>query len=139
LDVGGDDYITKPFSLSELLARMRALLRRQRLQLSNVLRVADLELDLLAHKATRAGVEIDLTKQEFALLEFLMVSSPRPVTKTAIIEHVWDERFHSPTNALNIYVKHLRRKIDRPGRTPLIHTIRGVGFALREEPIQPSV
>jgi two-component system copper resistance phosphate regulon response regulator CusR len=133
LDVGGDDYLTKPFSVSELLARLRALLRRQRPQAQTTLRVADLELDLVTHLARRAGEEITLTPREFALLEFLFNASPRPVSKTAITEHVWDQYFDSNTNVVNVYMKHLRRKIDRPGLSPLLHTVRGVGFALKEE------
>jgi two-component system copper resistance phosphate regulon response regulator CusR len=132
LDAGGDDYLIKPFSMAELLARLRALLRRQRPQANNVLRLADLELDLVAHYATRAGERIELTRREYALLEFLFSASPKPVSKTAIIEHVWDQHFDSQTNVVNVYIKHLRNKIDRPGRTPLLHTVRGVGFALRE-------
>jgi DNA-binding response OmpR family regulator len=134
LDAGGDDYLTKPFSISELLARLRALLRRQRPQANNSLRVADLELDLIEHTAVRAGREIELTRREYALLEFLMSASPKPISKTAIIEHVWDQHFDSETNVVNVFIKHLRRKIDLPGCKPLLHTIRGVGFALREEP-----
>lgn len=133
LDAGGDDYMTKPFSVAELLARLRAVLRRQRPQAANLVRVADLELDLVAHTAKRAGDEMTLTPREFALLEFLISSSPRPVSKTAITEHVWDQYFDSSTNVVNVYIKHLRRKIDRPGLRPLIHTVRGVGFAIREE------
>lgn len=133
LDAGGDDYLTKPFSMAELLARLRALLRRQRPQASNLLRVADLELDLIAHCATRGGERIELTRREFALLEFLMNASPKPVSKTAIVEHVWDQHFDSQTNVVNVYIKFLRRKIDRPDWKPLLHTVRGVGFALREE------
>jgi DNA-binding response OmpR family regulator len=133
LDAGGDDYLTKPFSLAELLARLRALLRRQRPQASNTIRVTDLELDLISHLATRGGEKIELTRREFALLEFLMSSSPKPVSKTAIVEHVWDQHFDSETNVVNVYIKHLRRKIDRPGWKPLLHTIRGVGFAVRED------
>ena len=133
LDAGGDDYLTKPFSMAELMARLRALLRRQRPQASNSIRVSDLELDLVGHHATRGGERIELTRREYALLEFLMSASPRPVSKTAIIEHVWDQHFDSQTNVVNVYVKHLRTKIDRPEWKPLLQTIRGVGFALREE------
>jgi len=109
------------------------LLRRQRPQASNLLRVADLELDLITHCALRGGERIELTRREFALLEFLMSASPKPVSKTAIVEHVWDQHFDSQTNVVNVYVKFLRRKIDRPEWKPLLHTVRGVGFALREE------
>jgi DNA-binding response OmpR family regulator len=133
LDAGADDYLTKPFSIAELLARLRALMRRQRPEPVNVLRVADLELDLMSHEARRAGERIELTRREYGLLEFLFSSSPKPVSKTAIVEHVWDQHFDSPTNVVNVYIKMLRRKIDRPGWRPLIHTVRGVGFALREE------
>ena len=132
LDAGADDYLAKPFSMIELLARIRALLRRQRPEQVDQLRVADLELDLLARTARRAGEAVALTNREFALLELLMNSSPRPVSKTAIIEHVWDQHFDSGTNVVNVYVNYLRAKIDRPGLAPLIQTIRGVGFALRE-------
>lgn len=133
LDAGGDDYLTKPFSIAELLARLRALLRRQRTQPTNVLRVADLELDLVSHEARRGGTAIELTRREYALLEFLLSASPKAVSKAAIVEHVWDQHFDSETNVVNVYVKMLRRKIDLPELPPLIHTVRGVGFALREE------
>jgi two-component system copper resistance phosphate regulon response regulator CusR len=132
LDAGADDYLAKPFSMIELLARLRALLRRQRTDPTDQIRVADLELDLLARTARRGGTEIALTNREFALLELLMTSSPKPVSKTAIIEHVWDQHFDSGTNVVNVYVNYLRAKVDQPGWTPLIQTIRGVGFALRE-------
>jgi len=132
LDAGADDYLAKPFSMIELLARLRAVLRRQRPDQVDQLRVADLELDLLARTARRAGLEITLTNREFALLEILMTSSPKPVSKTAIIEHVWDQHFDSGTNVVNVYINYLRTKIDRPGLPPLIQTIRGVGYALRE-------
>lgn len=124
----------KPFSLTKLSARLRTLLRRQRPQLINILRVLDLELDLVTRHARRAGQDIELTNREFALLEFLFTSSPRPVSKTAIVEHVWDQHFDSQTNVVNVYINCLRRKIDQQGWKPLIHTVRGVGFALREEP-----
>lgn len=132
LDAGADDYLAKPFSMVELLARLRAMLRRQRPEPVDCLRVADLELDLLARTATRSGDVIPLTNREFALLELLMIASPKPVSKTAIIEHVWDQHFDSGTNVVNVYINYLREKIDRPGLVPLIHTVRGVGFALRE-------
>ena len=133
LDAGADDYITKPFSLAELLARLRALLRRQRPQGTSTLRVGNLELDLIGHTASRAGEHIELTRREYALLEFLMSASPKAVSKTAIVEHVWDQHFDSGTNVVNVYINHLRDKIDLPGLQPLIQTVRGVGFALREE------
>ena len=133
LDAGGDDYLVKPFSMAELLARIRAVLRRQRPQVANVLRVADLELDLVTRVAQRVGKEIELSNREFALLEFLMLASPKPVSKIAIVEHVWDQYFDSQTNVVNVYINHLRRKIDLPGRAPLLHTVRGVGFVLRLE------
>ncbi len=134
LDAGGDDYLVKPFSLTELLARLRAMLRRQRPNGANVLRVADLEMDLLSRKVRRAGEEIVLTNREFALLEFLLLNAPKPVSKMAIVEHVWDQHFDSQTNIVNVYMNYLRNKIDRPGLNPLLHTVRGVGFALKESP-----
>ncbi len=140
LDAGGDDYLAKPFSLAELRARVRALLRRQQPQGFNVLRVADLELDRMAHRAVRAGVQIDLTNREFALLELLMAATPAPVSKSAIVEHVWHHASGARSNVVNVYLQHLRRKIDRPGLAPLLHTVRGVGFAIHEPAAQsPAV
>lgn len=132
LDAGADDYIVKPFSVEELLARLRALLRRQRPDLATVVRVADLELDLTSRAARRGHRAIELTNREFALLELLASASPKPVTKSTIIERVWDQHFDSGTNVVNVYINYLRRKVDAPGEPPLIHTVRGVGFALRE-------
>ncbi len=132
LDAGADDYLAKPFSMSELLARLRAVLRRQRAEPVDRLRLADLELDLLSRTAHRGGEKIALTNREFALLELLMISAPKPVSKTAIVEHVWDQHFDSGTNVVNVYVNYLREKIDRPGWVPLIHTVRGVGFVVKE-------
>lgn len=132
LDAGADDYLAKPFSMSELLARLRAVLRRQRADPVDRLQVADLELDLPTRTARRGGEKITLTNREFALLEMLMIAAPKPVSKTAIVEHVWDQHFDSGTNVVNVYVNYLREKIDRPGRVPLIHTVRGVGFAVKE-------
>ena len=133
LDAGADDYIPKPFSLSELLARLRAVLRRQRPNLSNELVVADLKLDLVGHVAWRGTREIHLTNREFALLELLMLNSPKPASKMAIVEHVWDQSFDSGTNVVQVYIKYLREKIEQPGEVPLIHTVRGVGYALHPE------
>ena len=133
LDAGGDDYLIKPFSISELLARVRALLRRRRPDATTNITIGDLQLDLISYQARRGNLQISLSNREFALLEFLMISSPRPVSKTAIVEHVWDQNFDSQTNVVNVYIKYLRSKIDQPGYKRLIHTVRGIGFALREE------
>lgn len=134
LDAGADDYLPKPFSMVELLARLRAVLRRQRADPVDRLKVGDLELDVRERTAHRRGETIALTNREFAVLEFLMQASPKPVPKTALVEHVWDQHFSSGTNVVNVYVNYLREKIDRPGWPPLIHTLRGVGFAVRETP-----
>jgi two-component system copper resistance phosphate regulon response regulator CusR len=132
LDAGADDYLTKPFSIPELLARIRALLRRHRGTVTNSLRVDDLELDLVSHRARRGGRDIELTNREFALLEFLMAASPRPVSKTAILEHVWGHHFDSGTNVVNVYIRHLRDKIEADAARPLLHTVRGLGFVLKK-------
>ena len=131
LDCGADDYLTKPFSMVELLARIRALARRQRGEVHNILRVHDLELDIAMRVAKRGQREIELTNREFALLEFLMASSPRPVSKTAILEHVWDQHFDSGSNVVNVYIRHLREKIHQGDEIPLLHTLRGTGFVIK--------
>ncbi len=130
LDAGADDYLVKPFSLDELLARLRALGRRQRGKVSQVLRVGNLELDLVARAVRRGAETITLTNREFALLELLAQSSPRTVSKSAIVERVWEQHFDGGTNVVNVYINYLRSKIDRPGQPSLIRTMRGIGFAL---------
>jgi len=133
LDAGADDYLVKPYSIEELLARLRASERRVKPESSNILRVADLELDIVSRTARRGGELILLTNREFALLETLASASPRPVSKAALVERVWDQYFDPGSNVVNVYVNYLRRKIDLPGLKPLIHTRRGVGFLLSEE------
>lgn len=133
LDAGADDYLVKPYSCEEMLARLRAVERRTRVDVPNTLRVADLEIDLLARTATRGDQQISLTNREFSLLETLASASPRPVSKATLVELVWDQYFDPGTNVVNVYVNYLRKKIDLPGFKPLIHTLRGVGFAMREE------
>jgi len=134
LDLGADDYLTKPFAFAELLARIRALLRRGAPQAPPVLQVADLTLDPAARRVTRAGRPIELTAKEFALLEYFMRHAGRVLTRTMILEHVWDQSFDSYTNVVDVYVNYLRKKVDQGFEPRLIHTVRGVGYVLREEP-----
>jgi len=133
LDAGADDYIVKPFSTEELLARLRAFQRRARPDLGSMIQIADLQIDLRSRVARREGREIPLTNREFALLEALAEASPRPLPKSTLVERVWDQHFDSGTNVVNVYINYLRKKVDLPGCVPLLHTIRGVGFVLREE------
>ena len=121
LDAGADDYLVKPFSVVELLARVRAMGRRARPQLANTMRIEDLTIDLVSRTVLRGNQTIVLTNREFALLELLMSASPKPVNKAVIIERVWDQYFDSETNVVNVYVNHLRKKIDLPGLAPLVH------------------
>jgi two-component system copper resistance phosphate regulon response regulator CusR len=131
LDAGADDYMTKPFALAELSARLRALLRRGAAR-ENVLRVADLEMDTIHRKVRRAGTAIELKPKEYALLEFLMRNADRPLTKTLIIEHVWDIHFDSVSNVVEVHINSLRNKIDKGFEVPLIRTVRGVGYVLTD-------
>jgi DNA-binding response OmpR family regulator len=132
LQTGGDDYLTKPFALSELIARVHALIRRATGGAEPTrLTVGDLVLDLLTREVTRGGRTVDLQPREFSLLEYLMRNAGRPVTKTLILEHVWDYSFDPQTNVVDVLVCRLRNKIDRGVAQPLIHTLRGVGYVLK--------
>ena len=133
LDAGADDYVAKPFALAELTARLRALLRRGAPR-ESVLKVADLEMDTIKRLVRRAGRLVDLKPKEYALLEFLMRHSDRPLTKSLIIEHVWDIHFDSISNVVEVHINSLRNKVDRGFTPPLIHTIRGVGYVLTDAP-----
>jgi DNA-binding response OmpR family regulator len=133
LDLGADDYLTKPFSLTELLARVRAVGRRSARPSESVLKVEDLVLDRVQRLVTRAGRLLSLTPKEFALLEYLMRNAGRPVSRAMIIEHVWNLGFDSTTNVVDVYVNYLRKKIDAESRPKLIRTIRGVGYQIGGE------
>lgn len=133
LQLGADDYLSKPFSFTELLARVRGLVRRSQGQPPGILRVADLTLDPGARIVKRGEDRIDLTPREYSLLEYLMRNADRVVTKNSIVEHVWGMNFDSFSNVVEVYVNYLRKKMDRDPSKKLIHTVRGVGYALREE------
>lgn len=133
LDKGADDYIIKPFSFDELLARIRAHIRRTSVNSPvTKLRCEDLELDLVKRKVTRGSTEIFLSSREFALLEFLMQRSEKIVSKTEIFSHVWGIEFETRTNLVEVYINHLRKKLDCGSRIPLIHTVKGVGYVLKK-------
>ena len=132
LDSGADDYLTKPFALDELLARVRALLRRPKTTTENTLKVADLSLDPILHTVKRSNSAIELTNKEFSLLEYLMRNKNRPVSKEQIIEHVWDFDADILPNNIEVYISYLREKIDKPFDKKLIQTVRGVGYKIDE-------
>ena len=132
LDAGADDYVVKPFALAELLARVRALLRRAADEAVDVLHFADLELDPATREVRRAGDSIELTRTEFALLELFMLNPRQVLTRSIIFERVWGYDFGFGSNSLDVYIGYLRRKTEAGGKPRLIHTIRGVGYALRE-------
>ena len=133
LRAGGDDYLTKPFALSELLARIEALLRRGQVAPAPEmkLRLADLEMDVLARTVTRAGRRIDLTAREFKLLEYLLRRTGQVVTRTMLLEGVWDLHFDPQTNVIDVHMSRLRQAVDRDFDRPLIHTVRGAGYTVR--------
>ncbi len=133
LDSGADDYLIKPFAFSELLARVRALLRRPPLQNEPVLRIDDLEMDTVRREVRRAGRRIDLTPREFSLLEYLMRHPNQVLTRTQIAEHIWNFDFFAESNVVDVYIGYLRRKIDQGFARPLIHTVRGVGYRIGPE------
>jgi DNA-binding response OmpR family regulator len=133
-EAGADDYLTKPFAFAELLVRVKALLRRGASDRSNVLRVGDLEIDRLAQQVRRAGKKIELTSKEYSLLEYLAAHAGRVLSRTMIVEHVWDESFEGLTNIVDVYVRHLRSKVDVPYEQKLIRTVRGMGYVITDEP-----
>jgi heavy metal response regulator len=134
LDSGADDYLVKPFAFAELLARLRALLRREPVLLGTTLRVADLTLDTATRQVSRAGQPVTLTNKEYALLEYLMRHPNQVLTRTMIAEHVWNFDFDTGTNVIDVHIRYLRRKIDDPHELKLIQTVRGAGYRISADP-----
>lgn len=134
LELGADDYLVKPFAFSELLARVRTVLRRGAIRQASVLKVTDLEIDLVRHRAIRSGRPLDLTPKEFLLLSLLMRRTGDVLSRTVIAEQVWDINFDCDSNLVDVHVRRLRSKVDDPHKTKLIHTVRGVGYVFEERP-----
>ncbi len=132
LELGADDYITKPFAFAELLVRVKALMRRGPVNRASTVRIDDLELDRLTQQVKRGGRRIELTAKEYALLEYLMTNAGRVLSRNMIIEHVWDQSFDGITNIVDVYIRHLRNKVDSGHELKLLRTVRGVGYSIRE-------